>query len=136
MYGEDGEVEYGGSTETKNQWSYSVEYAIRVYLSGQDPTEMLRKLGGNYSDADLAWWRFPSTEEIAKDDPRASHWSYFEDWDPYHHYLVAKEKLGLQEREDASAGTYTNFAQTDTTLFDLHMYLGFLKFGLGRCTMD
>ncbi len=136
MYGEDGEIEYGGSTETKNQWSYSMAYAIRVYLSGHDPMEELKKIGTNHSEADLYWWRFPTMDAIEKLNPQASHWSYFEDWDPYHHYLIAKEKCGLQEREDASSGTYTNFAQTDTCLFDLHMYLAYLKFGWARCSQD
>jgi N-acetyl sugar amidotransferase len=136
MYGEDGEVEYGGSTESKNQWSYSVGYAIRVYLSGEDPKAIIGKLGGQYTEKELYWWLYPSAEEIATVDPRASHWSHFEDWDPYSHYLIAKEKCGLQDREEASVGTYTNFSQTDTTLFDLHMYFMYLKFGFGRCTQD
>ena len=33
-------------------------------------------------------------------------------------------------------GTYTNFAQTDTSMFDLHAYFMYLKFGFGRCTAD
>ncbi len=136
MYGEDGEVEYGGSTETKNQYWYSVAYAIRVYLSGHDPKKLAEKLGGEYTERDLYWWSFPSEEEIARLDPQASHFSHFENWDPYAHYLVAKEQCGLMERKKASTGTYTNFAQTDTSLFDLHMYLMFLKFGFGRCTQD
>lgn len=136
LYGEDGEVEYGGSTETKDQWSYSVKYAIKVYLSGHAPQELLDRLGGRYSEKDLYWWLFPSEEEIARVDPQASHFSHFENWDPYQHYLVAKDHCGLQEREAASVGTYTNFAQTDTSLFDLHMYFMFLKFGFGRCSQD
>lgn len=136
MYGEDGEVEYGGSTETKNQWSYSVAYGIRVYLSGEDPNQLVKKLNDKYTEKDLYWFLYPPTDEIDRVDPRGSHWSHFENWDPYVHYLVAKERCGLQEREEASVGTYTNFAQTDSTLFDLHMYMMYLKFGFGRCTQD
>ena len=66
----------------------------------------------------------------------AAHWSYFENWDPYEHYLVAKEKCGLQEQVERSQGTYNNFAQTDTSLYNLHVYLMYLKFGFGRCTQD
>lgn len=136
MYGEDGEVEYGGSTESKNSWSYSPAYAKRIYLSGEDPAKKLVALSEKWADEDFTWWRFPEDEDLAKLDPRASHWSYFENWDPYEHYLVAKEHCGLLEREENSSGTYTNFAQTDTCLFDLHMYFAFLKFGFGRCTQD
>lgn len=136
MYGEDGEVEYGGSTQTKNQYWYDVKYGVEVYLSGQDPKALIGKLGGKYTEKDLYWWLYPSAEEIDRVSPQASHWSYFENWDPYSHYLVAKEHCGLKERRTASVGTYTNFAQTDTALFDLHMYFAFLKFGFGRCTQD
>jgi hypothetical protein len=136
MYGEDGEVEYGGSTETKDQHWYSVKYAMKVYLSGHDPDELVQKLNNEYSKKDLYWWLFPSQDEIDQLDPKASHFSYFENWDPYEHYLVAKEYCGLAEREEASNQTFTNFAQTDTCLFDLHMYLMYLKFGFGRCSQD
>ena len=33
-------------------------------------------------------------------------------------------------------GTFTNFAQTDQALYDLHTYLMYLKFGFGRATQD
>ncbi len=136
MYGEDGEVEYGGSTETKDQWSYSMQYAVKIYLSGQGPEQLMQKLGGQFSEKELYWWLFPPMSEIEKLSPRASHFSHFENWDPYDHYLVAKKHCGLAEREEASTGTYTNFAQTDTSLFDLHLYFAFLKFGWGRCSQD
>lgn len=136
MYGEDGEVEYGGSSESKNRPSYDVGYAIRVYLSGNDPDAFVRRMAGRFSERDLSWWRYPDAAQIAEVQPVASHWSYFENWDPYEHYVAAKQHCGLQERETASVGTYTNFAQTDTSLFDLHMYFAFLKFGFGRCSQD
>ena len=50
--------------------------------------------------------------------------------------MVAKEQFNLEESQTRSVGTYTNFAQTDTKLYDLHVYLMFLKFGFGRCTQD
>ena len=34
FYGEDGEVEYGGSTQTKNQALFDIEYMKSVYLEG------------------------------------------------------------------------------------------------------
>jgi N-acetyl sugar amidotransferase len=132
MYGEDGEVEYGGSTETRSKMAYDKNYAQRIYLSGHPLDFYL----SDFSENDKYWFTFPSEEEYNSIDLQSAHWSYFEDWDPYSHYLLAKEKCGLQEREDASVGTYNNFAQTDTCLIDLHYYLMFLKFGFGRCSQD
>ena len=67
---------------------------------------------------------------------KITHWSYFENWDPYRNYLVAKEHCGLQETEDSNSGTFTNFAQNDQALYALHTYLMYLKFGFGRATQD
>ena len=134
FYGEDGEVEYGGSTETKNQMYYTSEYARRVYLEGSYNDIESVKL--DFPNDSFTWWTFPTDEELSKVHPKSIHWSYFENWDPYHHYLVAKEKCGLLERETASNATYNNFSQTDSIFYELHTYLMFLKFGFGRCTQD
>ena len=69
-------------------------------------------------------------------DLKFTHWSYFEAWDSYRNYLVAKEHCGLQEKEDSNLGTFTNFAQNDQALATLHYYLMYLKFGFGRATQD
>jgi N-acetyl sugar amidotransferase len=132
MFGEEGETEYGGSSKLKHSPVYDIEDSIRLYLSGVDP----RQFRGDFSDAELYWWLYPSEDAFRRSNLAVAHWSYFEDWDPYQHYLVAKEKCGLQEKEQASIGTYNNFAQTDTCLYDLHTYLMYLKFGFGRCTQD
>lgn len=132
MYGEEGETEYGGSSKLKNSPGYDIEDSIRLYLSGVDPDQFR----GNFTDKELYWWLFPSADAFRESNLVLAHWSYFEDWDPYRHYQVAKEKCGLQEQEQASVGTYNNFAQTDSCLYDLHTYLMYLKFGFGRCTQD
>jgi len=132
MYGEEGEVEYGGSTRLKNQPCYDLDDAVRIYLSGNDA----RTLIGEFTEKELFWWLFPTEEEFRSLDPKIAKWSYFENWDSYEHYLVAKEKCGLQEEPERCLGTYNNFAQTDTKLYDLHCYLMYLKFGFGRCAQD
>lgn len=132
MFGEEGEVEYGGTSKLKSSATYNLEDSIKLYLSGQDPKSFIDK----FSDKDLFWWRYPSVEEFGKLNPSIAHWSYFENWDSYRNYVVAKEQFNLEESPNRSIGTYTNFAQTDTKLYDLHAYLMFLKFGFGRCTQD
>ncbi|MBY0518473.1 MAG: N-acetyl sugar amidotransferase [Bacteriovoracaceae bacterium] len=133
MFGEEGETEYGGTDKLKSTPYYDFEDSLKIYLSGIDPKKYI-DLG--FSENELYFWLYPSMDEAKKGNLAITHFSFFENWDPYHHYLVAKEKCGLKERTDASVGTYTNFAQTDTFLYDLHSYLMFLKFGFGRCTAD
>lgn len=133
FYGEDGEVEYGGSTETDKNPIYDVHYMKKIYLEG-GYERVLAKSG--LSDGDLFFFRFPSDEELNKFPINITHWSYFENWDPYRNYLVAKEYCGLKEAENSNSGTFTNFSQNDQALYALHTYLMYLKFGFGRANQD
>lgn len=130
FYGEDGEVEYGGGAETKRQPIYSVDYQKKVYLEG-GMTEVLNQSG--LSSRQRYWFEYP---DLTGKEVTLTHWSYFENWDPYRNYLVAKEFGGLKESESTNAGTFTNFAQNDQALYELHAYLMFLKFGFGRANQD
>jgi N-acetyl sugar amidotransferase len=133
FYGEDGEVEYGGSTETSKNPIYDVHYQKKVYLEG-GYEKVLAASGLTASE--LNFFRFPSDDELNKHALQLTHWSYFESWDPYRNYLVAKEHCGLKEAEDSNAGTFTNFSQNDQALYALHTYLMYLKFGFGRANQD
>ena len=133
FYGEDGEVEYGGSTETAHDPVYGMDYQRRIYLEGGHEKVLARC---DVPTSDLHFFTFPSGGESSRFDIDITHWSYFENWDPYRNYLVAKEYCGLQENEDSNAGTFTNFAQNDQALYALHTYLMYLKFGFGRANQD
>ena len=137
FYGEDGEVEYGGSIENKNRAMYGIEYMKRVYLEGGYEKVLEKAVAdGIISNNDLYFFKFPTYEEIKKYSLTFTHWSYYENWDPYQNYLTAKYHCGLQEQEDTNPGTFTNFAQNDQALYSLHAYLMYLKFGFGRATQD
>ena len=137
FYGEDGEIEYGGSIESKNKPLYNIEYMKKVYLEGGH-NEVFKRIrqDGDISKADLAFFEFPDQSEISYNDLSFTHWSYFESWDSYRNYVVAKEKCGLIEKDEGNMDTFTNFAQNDQALYALHAYLMYLKFGFGRATQD
>ncbi len=133
FYGEDGEVEYGGTTETDKNPIYDVNYMKKVYLEGGHE-KALRESG--LPESELFFFRFPSDKELQETPMDITHWSYFENWDPYRNYLVAKEHCGLKEAESSNAGTFTNFSQNDQALYALHTYFMYLKFGFGRANQD
>jgi N-acetyl sugar amidotransferase len=133
FYGEDGEVEYGGSTETSKEPIYDVHYQKKIYLEG-GYEKVLASSGLSANQLNL--FRYPSDSELNKHALDLTHWSYFENWDPYRNYLIAKEHCGLKEAEDSNAGTFTNFSQNDQALYSLHTYLMYLKFGFGRANQD
>jgi N-acetyl sugar amidotransferase len=133
FYGEDGEVEYGGTTETDKKPIYDVNYMKEIYLEG-GYQKVLENSG--LPERDLYFFRFPSDKDLLRMPIDITHWSYFENWDPYRNYLVAKEHCGLKEAENTNVGTFTNFSQNDQALYALHTYFMYLKFGFGRATQD
>jgi len=137
FYGEDGEVEYGGSSESKNTALYDISYMKRIYLEGGHDIVLNRiRADKDISEADLTFFKFPDENEVSATGLSFAHMSYFEPWDSYRNYVVAKEHCGLMEREETNAGTFTNFSQNDQALYTLHAYLMYLKFGFGRATQD
>ena len=137
FYGEDGEVEYGGSTESKHNSMYDIEYMKRIYLEGghEKVFDRIAK-DTDISEADMSFFRFPKDEEVSEVGLSFTHWSYFKPWDSYRNYIVAKEHCGLIEKDDGNPDTFTNFSQNDQSLYALHAYMMYLKFGFGRATQD
>lgn len=134
VYGEDGEIEYGGSTAKKDISFYDTDYMRDVYLEGGHSIilETVRKNLG-LTEQEMFLWEFPQSKDS---EMKFTHWSYWEGWDSYRNYVVAKEKCGLEESDETNNGTFTNFAQNDQALYALHAYLMYLKFGFGRATQD
>ena len=133
FYSEDGEVEYGGDAKHINNGVYDVDYMKSAYLeSGYDNVLKLSKL----DDKQLFWFNFPTKEELKKINLEVTHYGFYEDWDPYRNYQIAKKFCGLSENKNLNEGTYTNFAQNDQKLYTLHVYFMYLKYGFGRTTQD
>lgn len=131
FYGEDGEVEYGGSKATEDTPFYDSTYIKSIYFEGGYLSAIAKLRESGHS---TFWYELPKdTDDLGL---KITHWSYFEQWDSYRNYLIAKEHCGLVEAEFSNSGTFTNFAQNDQALYDLHAYLMYLKFGFGRATQD
>ena len=119
FYGEDGEIEYGGSTESKYKPLYDINYMKRVYLEGGHQKVFDRiKQDSDITDADLSFFKFPTDEEVSEIGLSFTHWSYFEGWDSYRNYVIAKEHCGLTEKEEGNNDTFTNFSQNDQALYE------------------
>jgi N-acetyl sugar amidotransferase len=130
FYGEDGEVEYGGSSETARNPIYDFEYQRSIYMEG-GYNRVLDS--ANLAEDQKYFFTYPEETDFKLD---LTHWSYFENWDPYRNYVVAKTHCGLKEADSSNAGTFTNFAQNDQKFYALHTYMMFLKYGFGRANQD
>ena len=132
FYGEDGEIEYGGSTQNKENPFFDTKYMVKNYFEG-DHKEICKE--SKLSPQELFYFTI-NEKEFLENDLKLTHYGFFEAWDPYRNYLFSKEKMNFHESDTANVGTFTNFAQNDQAFFALHTYLMYLKFGFGRATQD
>src|SRR5262249_42577887 len=66
------------------------------------------------------------------------HWySYYKKWTPQENFYYAAKHTGfLLNDEGRTESTYTKYASIDDKADGFHFYLGYMKFGLGRCSRD
>ena len=88
FYGEDGEIEYGGSSENKNNPFFNLKFTIKNYFEG-DHKEICSESG--LDQHELFWFTF-NEKEISQREIKLTHWGYYEPWDSYRNYLFAKRE--------------------------------------------
>ncbi|MBI4423404.1 MAG: N-acetyl sugar amidotransferase [Elusimicrobia bacterium] len=144
FYGENGELEYGGSTKYKHAPKESPADWDQEYFKGSSVRE-IAKAGldrgilrpEDVREADLRWYRPPEAEQI-RDMGLEMHWySYYEKWTPHENFYYAVKHTGFEPNDEGrTESTYTKYASIDDKLDGLHFYLAYMKFGLGRCSRD
>ena len=133
MYGENGEVEYGGSNKFADSPTRTVEDQSWMYFSNLPPEEYLKY---DIKQSDLSSYMAPDINAIKKIGTEVHFMSYYKKWDPRKNYEYCVKNTGFLPSEERSIGTYTNFASLDDELDGFHYWLGYIKFGIGRATSD
>jgi N-acetyl sugar amidotransferase len=134
FFGEDGDVEYGGSIERYDQPIIDFDYSINTKFTKFTP-ESWTAFGFNKED--LKFYLPPNSDEIKSKKIQAHYFSYYENWSPEDHYEIAKKHCMFKpDPLPRSEGTYTNYASLDDKTDGFHYYLAFIKFGIGRTTSD
>lgn len=133
MYGENGEVEYGG--DMKNAFSPTREIADhdKHYFSGLPP-EFWASHG--VSLAELQTFMAPPFRELKENKTQIHFFGYYKLWDPQENYYYCRENTGFEPHSERSEGTYSKYASLDDRIDGFHYFLGFIKFGIGRATSD
>ncbi|MCJ8166421.1 N-acetyl sugar amidotransferase [Pontibacter sp. E15-1] len=134
MYGENGEVEYGG--DMKNAFSPTRNYKtdhVKHYFSGLAPEDLVRY---GIKENDLVPYMAPPNEELDRLGTELHFYGYYKKWVPQENYYYCVENTGFQANPVRSEGTYSKYASLDDKIDGYHYYLAFIKFGLGRCTSD
>ena len=133
MYGENGEVEYGGDMKNANVPTRVIEDHDKHYFSGKPPEFWVEH---GVKEADLKPFMPPRYEEIMANKTEIHFLGYYDFWDPQENFYYCREHTGFTPNPERSEGTYSKYASLDDRLDGFHYYLGFIKFGIGRATSD
>src|SRR5437762_6936766 len=134
MYGENGEVEYGG--DMKNAFIPTRDYRTdhkKHYFSNMPPEELTSH---GISETDLVPYMAPSNEDLEKLGLELHFYGYYKKWTPQENYYYCVENTGFQANPVRSEGTYSKYASLDDRIDGFHYYLSYIKFGIGSCTSD
>lgn len=133
MYGENGEVEYGGDMKYAYKPTRDLVDQSRHYFSGLPP-EFWSDHG--ISHQELKYFMGPSYDEIKSNGTELHFMGYYKFWDPQENFYYCQKHTGFEINDTRSEGTYSKYASLDDELDGFHYYLMYLKFGIGRTTSD
>jgi N-acetyl sugar amidotransferase len=133
MYGENGEVEYGGDMKNAFRPSRDIEDHDKHYFSGLPPEFWIEH---GVSDADLKPFMAPKYEAIKDNKTDIQFLGYYKFWDPQENFYYCRENTGFEPNTERSQGTYSKYASLDDRIDGFHYHLAYIKFGIGRATSD
>lgn len=133
MYGENGEVEYGGDMKNAFKPNREITDHNEHYFSSMPP-EVWTEYG--ISLKDLKPYMAPDFTKIMENKTEIHFMGYYKKWDPQENYYDAVENYEFQCNPERTEGTYSKYASLDDKLDGFHYYLAYIKFGIGRATSD
>ena len=134
MYGENGEVEYGG--DMKNAFVPTRDYKSdhkKHYFSGLGPEDLIKY---GVSKKDIRPYMPPSDFKLEKNNTEIHFYGYYKKWTPQENYYYCVEYTGFTANPIRSEGTYSKYASLDDKIDGFHYYLAYIKFGTGRTHSD
>lgn len=134
FYGENSEVEYGGSmadayTPTRD-WKTKNP---NILMSGMPPEKFLEH---GLSQEELVPYMPPEQDALDKLGLEIHYMGYYTKWVPQQNYYYCVENTGFKPNPTRSEGTFSKYASLDDKLDGFHYYLMYIKFGIGRATSD
>ena len=144
MYGENGELEYGGSEKYKNLPKETPEEWEYEYYKGSNINQLIEVAiqkgivkRTDFNAGTLGLYRPPNPKDIIKSGSEMHWYSYYHKWTPQENYYYAFKHTGFRPNpKGRSEGTYTKYVSLDDFLDGIHWYQSYSKFGMGRASRD
>ena len=143
FYGENGEVEYGGSSKNEEKPYESIEDWDELYFKGGGVDDLLKEgvKMGIFTEEELKnnnfeFYRPPLKREIEKLGAQMHWFSYYYKWDAMENRDYAMKYTGFEPNPERTVATHTNYCSLDDETELFHWLLGYIKFGYGRCIRE
>ncbi len=138
FYGEN-PTEYGNNldedqTAQKKLSYYSSSEIDDIYISGVAVKELKNIF--KLSSADLNPYLPPDPNQLKEDKIDVQYLGYYLPWHPQECYYYAVENGGFQSAPERSTGSFSKYSSIDDKIDDFHFYTTFIKFGIGRATLE
>ncbi|MDX1975789.1 MAG: N-acetyl sugar amidotransferase [Rickettsiales bacterium] len=133
MYGENGEVEYGGDMKNAYKPTRDVTDYDKHYFSGIPPEEWAKH---GINERDLEPYMGPPIEKVRASGLEMHFMGYYKFWDPQENFYYCVENYNFKPNPERNEGTYSKYASLDDKIDGMHYYLAYIKFGIGRTTSD
>lgn len=116
-----------------------VEFSARVRhehgLRGFEWNDLINEPTENLKEKDMYWAKYPSDQEILKNETIGLYIGNFYKWDPNAHLKKMKDLYGFKESSIPFERTYRRGSNLDDRYENgIHDLLKFIKFGYGRAT--
>jgi len=134
MYGENGEVEYGGNM--KNAFKPNRDWRSdhkEHYFSGIEPQDLVDY---GIKKNDLTPYFAPDKKKLENLGLEIHFFGYYKKWVPQELYYHAIKNTGFRPKNSRNEGTYSKYASFDDKIDGFHYYLSYIKFGIARATSD
>ena len=86
--------------------------------------------------AELFWYLPIFESDLKKFKLTYKFLGYFIKWNPQEVFYYAVDNTNFVPNPERTEGTYSKYASLDDRIDGFHYYTSFIKFGLGRATMD
>ena len=90
----------------------------------------------NFQLADFNSYSSPCENEISNAKVEVHYMSFYRKWIPQENYYYAVQKTNFEPNPVRRDGSYGKYSGIDDKMEDLHYYMQYIKFGMGRATWD
>ena len=123
-----------GSDLIMSKSEYYLSNYKNIYLAGTSIEELIDKHALSLND--LKPYLPIQKKELGNFKFNIHYLGYYLRWNPQEIYYYAVENTGFKPRPFRTQGSYQKYASIDDKIDDLHYYTTYIKFGIGRATID